>query len=495
MGNTVVLRREGPWLVFEPTPPKDIARAIYNELYIPGEDDVERGFAPYFKGKIWMGSLKKTIEILQGYGLEVDVQPHAPFSKRFTWSHNINYWPTQEAAVMSMVESQSGIMTAATGSGKTIIASGLICEMGQPTLVLTYQSIAVRAFHKSLKKFTNIPRIGQYGDGVTKMGDVIVTTINSAIQAVRDPDSEFGDWIRNTCRMVIIDEAHHSVSDGTLECIAQVRHLDHLYAMTATARRADSRHSWLKAIFGEPIHAISYRDNLEAGTQVPITVTALYVPEKKYGLSQKIAESYSKGYGPSRKMQRESYTKVFNDYVIKGATGRNEIIVDQAQLLVGKGKTVAISVTSIPQAETLHELCVNKGLSTLVLVETGKHKLGKADRNAALERFENREYDVLISTVIDEAVDMPSLDAVILAGAGKSSVKAEQRIRCSRGCKQLPNGIKYNKKRGFVVLLQDNCDFLRKHYEVQRKTIHKLVVQHNSNRFYEQNEDGTWNEL
>lgn len=491
----VTLIRQGPWLVFDPPPPPNIAKAIHQALFIPDEDDVSKGFAPYFKGKIWTGSLAPTIDILGGMGLKAKVKKVDLPEPMFKWTHNIEYWPTQEDAVNKMAEAGGGMLRAATGSGKTVVASGLVCRMGQPTLILTYQGIAVRAFYESLKSFTNIPRVGQQGDGKNMMGDVIVSTISTATKALRNPDSEFGEWIRHNCRMIIVDEAHHGVSDGTLETIGQVRNLDFLYGMTATDRRPDQRHSWLKAIFGAPVHIISYRDNLEAGTQVPITVKARSVPGKDYGLSRKMSEMYAKAGSPSFKVKREYYQKVFQDYVVAGSTGRNLIILEEARELVDKGKTVAISVTNVQHAETLYTLCKDAGLRTLILVETGKHKKSKIDRNEELLRFKNREYDVLISTVIDEAVDIPSLDAVILAGAGKSSVKAEQRIRCSRGCKKLPNGIVYNKKRGFVILLQDNCDFLKKHYDVQRKTILSLVVQHDSNRFYEETANGKWLEL
>ena len=73
------------------------------------------------------------------------------------------------------------------------------------------------------------------------------------------------------------------------------------------------------------------------------------------------------------------------------------------------------------------------------------------------------EIDVLIaSKIFDQGVDIPQLDALILAGSGKSSGRALQRIgrviRKNEG-----------KVRAIVVDFYDNAKYLRDHSEVRKK--------------------------
>ena len=71
--------------------------------------------------------------------------------------------------------------------------------------------------------------------------------------------------------------------------------------------------------------------------------------------------------------------------------------------------------------------------------------------------------DVLIaSKIFDQGVDIPELDALILAGSGKSSGRALQRIG---------RVIRKNdgKSIAIVVDFYDNAKYLRDHSEIRRK--------------------------
>ena len=69
--------------------------------------------------------------------------------------------------------------------------------------------------------------------------------------------------------------------------------------------------------------------------------------------------------------------------------------------------------------------------------------------------------DVLIaSKIFDQGVDIPELDALILAGSGKSTGRALQRI--GRVIRKYPG-----KEKAIVVEFMDNCKYLRDHSEVR----------------------------
>ena len=69
-------------------------------------------------------------------------------------------------------------------------------------------------------------------------------------------------------------------------------------------------------------------------------------------------------------------------------------------------------------------------------VVTGE--LGKKDRKKYLEDFKESKFQVLISTVLGEGVDIPHLNALIIAAAGKSQKQLLQRV--GRGIRKKHSG-------------------------------------------------------
>lgn len=102
---------------------------------------------------------------------------------------------------------------------------------------------------------------------------------------------------------------------------------------------------------------------------------------------------------------------------------RNGLIVDIADYLAYNGKTVLVLVSRISHGEWLEDEMSKLGISTKFLQGSDTTKY----RNKIMDKVGSK-YDVLIATSIaDEGLDLPVLDSLILAGAGKSSTKALQR--------------------------------------------------------------------
>jgi superfamily II DNA or RNA helicase len=116
---------------------------------------------------------------------------------------------------------------------------------------------------------------------------------------------------------------------------------------------------------------------------------------------------------------------------------RNYLITEAAHRLHQRDHRTAILVVSIPHGKELLKRLHSYGLNAAftkgndeVLVYTGKKT--KTIRDAGEEyrdAFLAGDIDVLIgSVVIDEAVDLPGMTALILAGGMKSPIRAVQRI-------------------------------------------------------------------
>ena len=179
--------------------------------------------------------------------------------------------------------------------------------------------------------------------------------------------------------------------------------------------------------------------------------------------------------------KRSQYQKVYHDYVTNGSTGRNDQIAEVVEAYRRDGRTGVVIVKLTEHAAVLNDLIPN----SYVLVSSGPQKATKKYRQELLDKLQHREVDCLISTVFDEATDVPSLDVVVVAAGGKSSVKAEQRLRSMTAFSgELRTGY-YEKEDAFLYLPLDQADFLTTHTRKTLKILKGIVRQHPSNRHEE----------
>jgi superfamily II DNA or RNA helicase len=107
----------------------------------------------------------------------------------------------------------------------------------------------------------------------------------------------------------------------------------------------------------------------------------------------------------------------------------------------------------IKHGEILLEKIKEAGIKCAMLY--GNDSLDK--RNQVKKSLINKEIDlILASTIFDIGLDLPQLNALILASGGKSSIRALQRI--GRVIRPMPG-----KKFAAIVDFYDQVKFLKKH--------------------------------
>jgi superfamily II DNA or RNA helicase len=118
----------------------------------------------------------------------------------------------------------------------------------------------------------------------------------------------------------------------------------------------------------------------------------------------------------------KNYHSAYKEYITDNDL-RNELIVDMADWLAYNGKTVLILVSRIKHGRHLEDQMKSLGMRVKFLKGADKTDY----RNKVMDKMGDK-LDILIATSIaDEGMDLPVLDSLILAGAGKSSTKALQR--------------------------------------------------------------------
>jgi superfamily II DNA or RNA helicase len=112
--------------------------------------------------------------------------------------------PDQETAARAMLAHDTGVLSATTAFGKTVIAAWLIAQRGVNTLVLVHRRQLLEQWVERLSAFLGLPpkAIGRMGGGRRKpTGSLDVAIIQSLVRkgVVKDCVGAYGHLIVDEC--------------------------------------------------------------------------------------------------------------------------------------------------------------------------------------------------------------------------------------------------------------------------------------------------------
>lgn len=146
--------------------------------------------------------------------------------------------PEQQAAAQALFAHETGVLSATTAFGKTVIAAWLIAERGVNTLVLVHRQQLLEQWVDRLATFLQIsPKaIGQLGGGRKKLtGALDVALMQSLVRkgVVDDRVADYGQ--------LVVDECHH-ISAHSFEQVARRTKARFVVGLSATVTRKDGHH-------------------------------------------------------------------------------------------------------------------------------------------------------------------------------------------------------------------------------------------------------------
>lgn len=253
--------------------------------------------------------------------------------------------------------------------------------------------------------------IGLIGDGVYNPQPLInLTTIQSITNAFEIKDtfdekekdighhSELRELLlkAQTC---IIDEVHVSGSNTFQRLPDLLENVIYIAGLTGTASRDDGADLAVEQLCGPKIYSLSRSKAVEKGYILPVIVYFVMLPEM--GVS-----SYD--------WQTQKKEGLIHSPYVKEASKR---IVNR---LRSKNMSSVIIVREKIQGEN-----IKKEIGCELLYS----KFSGRDRKEIYNKIQTKEINEIVSTVTDIGVNIPSLDAVIIAQPSKSKVAAFQRIR------------------------------------------------------------------
>jgi superfamily II DNA or RNA helicase len=307
------------------------------------------------------------------------------------------------------------------GDGRFILGNFLVTHNSEVAIAVTKHLAIPTLFlverlellHQTRKRFStrlgiSLDDIGVVGDGQYQIGKwVTIATPASLATRIKKNKALPQLW-----QMVISDEAHHCGADTFYDVLDSLSAY-YRFGMSGTPlNRSDGADLRLIAQTGPVLYDVSNKLLVERGISVQPHVEMVKIdkpiipPKTAWGVVQKLG-------------------------VTENAT-LNRKVVEKALENIGNGEQVLILVDTIKHGDTLDKMmwlaggAANCGFSTHHQFINGKEDT--TTRLKALEDFQNQTIKCLIATsILDEGVDIPNIDVLILAAGGKSKIRLLQR--------------------------------------------------------------------
>lgn len=341
------------------------------------------------------GLLELVLQRLESKGFHTQlnrINPECPYSAVTADSlHGIELRSYQIDAANIMLEAGRGVAGMATNSGKTEVMAAMIRAMGNSdVLVLTTRKELLYQTADRLHMRLGI-EIGKIGDGVWSPKPVTVGMIQTLIRRI-----PMGMELPNY-KALMVDECHHTSSDSVLDVLSKIPS-PRRYGFSGTPLKMDQLQDMKLVAYTGPVrYWLSNAYLIAEGYSAVPTVTMVRVDNETEDDME--------------------YADAYKELIVHN-TRRNSIIADMAVGMQG--------VTLIIVNQIAHGRMLETSIPGAVFIH-GSDDTTK--RQQVLEDMRSASKGVFISSpIFDEGVDVPSVDAIIMAGGGKSHVTLLQRL-------------------------------------------------------------------
>ena len=377
-----------------------------------------------------------------------------PAPSGLSW-HGYDLYDYQNKIVETAIDKKCGMIKAATGSGKSLIISRLAYEYNMPTVVYVVSLDLLSQMHEELERSLGVS-VGIIGGGKCSIekinvcsawtaGKVFAKSKKSQREDIEE-DVSVDKWTPSElqkkkikdmvegAKLVILDESQFAAASSIQAILNNSKSAAHKFGFSGTPWRSGGDDLLLEAAFGSNICDLSATELIEKGYLVPPKIFFRDIPEYEFQIKKK-------------------WVDVKSSYIIENEV-RNKLLIGNVTKLLEMDRKPLVLFR-----ERKHGRALESMLPSGINYRYVDGIISKDERDQIRKDFKAGNVDlILASTVYDQGVDLPGLDALVLAGGGKSTAKALQRIgRVIRGN---PDG---KKTEALVVETFDQANFVRSH--------------------------------
>lgn len=302
----------------------------------------------------------------------------------------------QKPAVKALLAHDTGVLSATTGFGKTVLAAHIIAKRKRNTLVLVHRKQLLEQWVAQLQTFLELEQIniGQIGNGKRKpTGQIDISLIQSLVRngKVNDCVADYGQ--------LIVDECHH-LSAVSFEAVARQCKAKYVLGLTATPIRKDGRQPIIFMQCG-PI-----RHHVDAKRQAQKRPFSHFVIPRytEFRLPINLIEQY----------ERPPIQRVYAELANNSA--RNEMIVNDV-ISALKGRRSPVILTERKEHVAFFAERLSSFAKHIITLQGGMGKKAHKKMLEKLESISDHEERILIATgrYIGEGFDDARLDTLFLA--------------------------------------------------------------------------------
>lgn len=338
------------------------------------------------------GCLTDAAELFSSLNIDLAIQDERTTGKPLEVSFKGRLRDLQIPAVKALRSHDTGILSAATAFGKTVVAAKLIAVRKRSTLILVHRRQLLDQWRERLASFLDIPEkdIGQIGGGSkkpTKRLDIGIVQSFYRKGEVNDIIAEYGQ--------IIVDECHH-LSAFSFEQIMKKAKAKYILGLTATPVRKDGHHPIILMQCGPIRFRVEARSAAEARPFDHVMIPRF--------TDAKITTS---GGTPSiQEIYRE----------LAANESRNLMIVADVLQSLKDGRSPLVLTERTDHLERLAELLEGKA-KNIVILRGGMGKKQRTEVAKTLDDIGDNKERVLIATgrYIGEGFDDAQLDTLLLA--------------------------------------------------------------------------------
>ena len=340
------------------------------------------------------GCLEEVQELLSGLRIGTVMRDERNAGKTLDVEFRGELRPEQLIAARKLLAHDTGVLSATTAFGKTVIAAWLIAERGVNTLVLVHRRQLQEQWVERLSAFLGLPPefIGRIGGGRKKPTVLLdVAVIQSLVRrnVVSEIVGEYGH--------VVVDECHH-LSARSFEQVVRRAKARFVTGLSATVTRKDGHHPIIFMQCGPVRHLVDARAQAAAH---PFT-HSVYVRPTGF-----------RPVGPAKEDARIQFQELYSELIADSA--RNELICADVLEAIDKGRSPLVLTERNEHLDCLGER-LSSSIRHLVVL---RGSMGRNEVSAIMARLgaiPEHEPRALLATgrLIGEGFDDARLDTLFL---------------------------------------------------------------------------------